>query len=167
MAKNMNFVPNFSVHDALGSQDAAQTPINADGIDVANYDCVAAIVRLGTITDTGVGTVRMQESDSESTGYTDVANTTVNFSRLSTATPAVNHSDNTVVVEIVKPTKRYARVRITRGAANSAISAAHYVLGGLRYTDGSPQFDHPATTHVASGVSGEDNDTHTSPGEAV
>lgn len=163
MAKNMNFVPNFSVHNATGTTAAGTGAVNGATIDVANYDCVSAIVRLGTMADTATGNVRMQESNSNTGGWSDVANARVDFSH----TNALDQANHSYVVELIKPTRRYARVVISRATANTQVLAGHYVLGGLRYTDGSPEFDHPATTHVASGVSGEDSDTHTSPGTAL
>ena len=169
--KNMNFVPNFVVHNALGATAAGQTDVEGGAVDVsasgessgAGADCVAAIVRMGTMVDNATGSIRMQESDSSGSGFTDVPNARVNF----TSPSSSSQSDHSYVVEIVKPTKRYARVVVNRATQNSTIVGGHYVLGGLRYTQGSPDFHYPDTTHVASGVSGEDTNTHTSPGTAL
>ena len=181
--KNMNFTPNFYVVNANVNATSAQGAENGDAIDVSQADCITAVVELGAAGNTATGTVHLEERDSTTGSWTAVPQASISFA--GNSDDAISDSDDTFVVELAKPTMRYARVVITRATAGTAIVGGHYLLGGLRYTqgtsstinsatnrrergDGSFEFtNYPLTgnakTHVTLTVGGTDSDTHTNP----
>ena len=168
--KNMNFTPNFVVVDADAASASNTTNKNGASVNVDQADCITAVVELGTVANTATGTVRLEESD-DGTTWTAVTDASISFAGSSTTT--ISASDDTFVVELVKPTERYARVVITKATAASAVIGGHYILGGLRYTQGASadgSFEHSnytltgdAKTRVKMTVGGTDADTHTNP----
>lgn len=93
-----------------------------DNIDTASVDMAADggwqnctfVVRMGTITATGVTTITAQQSADDST-----------FNSLETATHTLDAADDDqlFVVEVKEPTDRYVRLRIARATANIEIDS--------------------------------------------
>ena len=95
---------------AAGS-DAQYTSI----IDMQGFESCTFIASFGAITAGAVTSVSIQQDDANATaGMTDLAG--------SGYTVADSDDDKCVVVEVVKPTKRYLRLKISRATQNAVIN---------------------------------------------
>ena len=92
------------------------------GVDVQGYNSVAFLVLLGTITSTGVPSIKVQQSDDN--GSADA------FDDLAGSAFATNdtQSNGIIAVEIMRPTKRYLRVVVTRATANVVLDGIVAIL---------------------------------------
>ena len=118
----MNFIDNNAIHDAGVDAAAGTSRVNGDSIDTANAECITFTATFGTIANNAVTALVVQTSDTGSGAWADVARTTV---------PASADND-TYVIELVKPLKRYARACITRGTANATVKSGLAILSYAR-----------------------------------
>lgn len=107
---------------------AAQTAINSDVVDMADYDAVVFFTTAGTITASAVTTIKVQQS-SDSGGtpdtWADLAGTSVAI--------ADDDDGQTFGVQIIRPLERYLRLVVSRGIANAAIGEIYALqFGGDR-----------------------------------
>lgn len=103
---------------------AGTTDINGNTIDMDDaFGCVF-VASMGTITDTAVGGLKVQEADDGST-WTDVTGATQ-------AHATTGDSDKIIIVQVRRPsfTKRYIRGVVERGTANSVLNACIAVKYG-------------------------------------
>ncbi len=95
---------------------AGQTTVESDIIDLQDCDSVLGIVALGDVTDTAVLTLKAftgDESDLSDGAYEDV---TVAF------TADASSADNKLMMlDVVKPGKRYCRFDLLRATANAVV----------------------------------------------
>ena len=104
---------------------AAQTAItNGDILDLQNFDSILGIAVLGDIADTAVVTLKAFTGDNAA--LSDGAYEDVTASVTATATSADN---KLLVLDIVKPGKRYVRFDLTRTTADAVIDG----ILGIRY----------------------------------
>lgn len=101
---------------------------NLTGIDMAGFAGIAFLVGLGTVTSTGTGVFKLQESDDNSS-FSDLTGTSQSWVDTS--------DDKCLYIEVVKPLKRYIRGVLIRSTANSVID---FVLA----IPFSPQFGPPS-----------------------
>lgn len=101
------------------------------GIDTAGAE--AALIILTNGAATAAATVKVQESDDNST-FTDVADS--DLIGLTGNTSGVAQTASTIVKVSYVGTKRYVRVATTAGTA--ALFSANVVRAHLRYTTGQP-----------------------------
>lgn len=125
------------VRTALDYADGSATRTGA-AFDARGVDEVLAIVKFATIAASAVTTVKMQQSDSSTfaSGVEDIAGSSISVAET---------ADNGIAASlVVKPTKAYVRVHITKNGTNNSAESAVYVGLGLRQTNAS----------LNSGVSG-------------
>lgn len=136
----MNFAENYKIEQAITptAGAAGTSDINGATCDLQNADGMIAIVAMGAITATAVTSIKLQESDDDST-WADLEGTGV--------TVADDDDEQIFYLELDRPQSRYARVVVDRGTANAVVSAAEYITWGRRKVP---------VTHGAT-VSGEIN----------
>lgn len=128
---------------------AGTTAINGTVVDMADCNGALFIVTFGAITSTAVTTIKLQASDDNAVAddYSDLAGTS----------QAVADTDDEKIfyIDIMRPSKRYLRLVVSRGTANAVVAAASC----LKYFGQRKQ----PVTHAAA-VSGE---AHVSPLEGT
>ena len=118
-----NFLPEhrISIAVAASARAAGQTAINGAMVDMQGYEGVVAVVEMGTIAATAVTSIKWQQSDTTTDAdFTDLEGTGIDITD-------DDDDDKIFVSELYKPTKRYVRVVVVRGTANSALRAATYI----------------------------------------
>lgn len=105
---------------------AGTSDVNSVVLDMQTYQgrAFAFLARLGAITSTGVGTFKIQHSDSSGSDFTDITGASVSYTDAD--------ANKTVGVQVNRITKRYIRVATDRGTANSAIAAMLGFIGDIR-----------------------------------
>lgn len=101
--------------DAIAATAAGTTDVNGNAIDMQDAFGCLFVLGLGTITDTAVGGLKIQESDDNST-YSDVTGATK-------AHATTGDSNKFIIIDVRRPgfSKRYLRGVAERGTANSVI----------------------------------------------
>lgn len=94
---------------AKAASSAATTAIESDVVDLANYQGVVFTVDIATANAGNVMKVQ-QGTLSDGSNMTDLAGS---------ATASVTNG-NAVVIDVYKPTKRYVRAVVVRGASTAA-----------------------------------------------
>lgn len=93
---------------------AATTAITSDAVDMQGYDACCFTVAYGAIASTATNTVKVQQSsDNDTDAYSDLDGSTV--------TVADDDDNQLVVVDVIRPTKRYLKVVATRGVATAVV----------------------------------------------
>ncbi len=127
---------------------AGTTVITPSGfIDMQNMESCLFIAEFGAITATGVQSIEVHQSDASGGSYAALLGTKVSL--------ADDDDTKVVMVEVVKPRKRFLKCIVNRATANAVLEGITAVLTGpkkLPTTQG--------TTVVASEV-------HTSPAEGT
>lgn len=102
---------------------AGTTAVNLTSVDMSGYENATLLVSFGTITATAVTSIKLQESDDNST-FSDLAGSAV--------VVADTQSNNVAVVEIAHPNKRYVRGVVVRGTANAVVDGASFLQYGAK-----------------------------------
>ena len=111
---------------------AGQTDITSAAIDTLGYAGFRVVALAGTITDTSVSYVKVQDCDTSGGSYNDVAGSKQSFQ-------TTGDSNNMIILDILKPTKRFIKVIFSRATANCVIDG---VLVELYHADyGAPSKD--------------------------
>lgn len=94
---------------------AATTLITSSAVDMKGFDACCFTVAYGGIDATATNTVKIQQSsdDGSADAYSDLDNSTV--------TVAADDDNQIVVVDVVRPQKRYLKCVLTRGVATTVI----------------------------------------------
>ena len=92
---------------------AGTTALNSSAVDVSPGEAVQFEVIFGAIT--GTPSVKVQESDTGTSGWTDL----VGSSQALVATD----DQKIVLVDVIQPTGRYLRAVVTRAASSSVVDA--------------------------------------------
>ena len=126
MARNMQFIPNFRILEAVahGNRAAGTSNLHGAKVDMQNDTCICALIEMGGITATAVTSIGWQTSDDDGVTWTEAPDTDV--------TVAATDDDEYFVSEYHKPLSRWVRVTISRATANAALRSAQYILGGPR-----------------------------------
>lgn len=95
---------------------AGTTDVNSSAIDMQG--CLGATIQiaLGAIVSTGTFSANIEHSDATGSGWAAISGLTV-------AVDADTDDNKLLVVDVVEPTKRYLRVAIDRGTANSSVDS--------------------------------------------
>ena len=123
--RNMQFVPNFRIVEAIaqGNRSAGSSNVNGVSLDCQNDSCVVALVEFGAITAGAVTSLQWEGSDDGSTwAALDSMNTPV----------AADDDNQYFVTELHKPLNRYNRIVVRRATQNATIRSAQYIVGGAR-----------------------------------
>lgn len=99
---------------AAGTSDS-----NSTAVDMAGFNSVAFAVCLGAIVSGGVQSVKVQQSDDNST-FADLAASEYDV--------ADTDDNGVVLVEVVRPAKRYVRVVTKRATQNTTIDRVLAIL---------------------------------------
>lgn len=95
---------------------AGMTAINSDIIDMAGFENVRFTIAMGTIAAGAVTSVKIQQNDANSgTGMEDLTGSSV--------TVADDKDNQLIVIDVLKPKKRYLRVVTSRATANATVDA--------------------------------------------
>lgn len=116
-----NFLSRVKLIKVKDHSAASTAAVESDIVDTAGYEGVVFFTSLGTANATN--TIKVQQSATNATDdMTDLTGTSV----------ASGSSDEDVIVEVHKPTDRYVRAVVTRGASSTceSIWAALYGQGG-------------------------------------
>lgn len=106
---------------------AGTSDVNSGSVDMANFGGVAFLVAFGDNADTGTFAGKLQQSDDDGSAddWSDVAGSAISF------TAGATDTDNKMIAwDVRAPLKRYLRVAIDRGTANTVIQS----LIALKYT---------------------------------
>lgn len=116
---------------------AGTSAITGSTIDSANAQGVAFVLRMGAIVAGAVTSLKVQHSDTTTSGdFVDVAGTA--------QTIADSAGGNIFVSDIQKPAKRYLRLVVSRATQNATVASAEALVYGLR----SVPFSQPSGTAV-------------------
>jgi len=134
---------NCKILKVLDSQAAAQTDPTTDIVDVQNYDGACFICKLGTVTDEAAVTMTVYSDDDSALG--DAAALTGASAAIAVADA---DSEQSLVVEVIKPTERYLRATIVRDTQDSEIDSVFCILFNPRKLP----VDQPDTIDAAASV---------------
>ncbi len=134
-------------HDALV---AASTDANGSSVDMSGFDGVCFVASFGVITATAVTGLKAQQSSDDGVGdaWSDIVGTLI----------AIDDDEDTgcLVLDIIRPTKRYVRPVIERATANAVIDGSI----ALQYGAATQPVTHDATTVM-------DTEVHDDPAEGT
>lgn len=98
-----------------GATAGTTTITPSAGIDMQGFNSALFLILFGALTDTTVPSVKVQQSDDDGVadGYSDLEGTSY----------AITDADDNkiVAVEVIRPTKRYLKVIVTRATANAVL----------------------------------------------
>jgi hypothetical protein len=111
-----NLLNNVEKIRVANSATAAQTEVDGTAVDLANADGVVFTAALGDVTTGSVLGLKAQVSDTGVGDWADVVGSALTF------TAGASDADSKLlVIDVVKPTKRYARAVLTRTTANAVV----------------------------------------------
>ena len=134
-------------HDAIA---AGTTDQNGTGLDMSGYNGVTFIASFGAIVAGAATGIKAQQSDDDgsSDAYSDIVGTAI----------AIDDDEDTgmLVLDIIRPTKQWVRLVVTRGTQNATIDGAI----ALQYGAATQPVTHDATTVM-------DTEVHDDPAEGT
>jgi hypothetical protein len=133
----MNLGKNVKVTVVVPPLADGQGTSNSTGLDMSGFDGVLYIGTMGVITGSGTNTLTAQDSADNST-FSAIATP----SAIASTCNASASTNCAMVLNVHKPLKRYQRVALVRGAANS-IGAG---VIAIQYTAKEAPTTHDATT---------------------
>lgn len=103
---------------------AGQTAVNSDPVDMSGYDAALFFTTFGAITSGGAQSIKVQQSDDNAAAddYDDLEGTGI--------TVAADDDGQTFGVQIIKPTKRYLRLVVSRATQDSVVGEIYALLMG-------------------------------------
>jgi hypothetical protein len=105
----------ISIVQAILAAGTGTTQIT--GVDCAGCSLIRWLIPITTTLDTGTIAVTVQHADADS-GYVDTVATVTK-----TDAGGSQYNGEVLVVEVAKPVKRWNKLKIVRGTANSALGA--------------------------------------------
>lgn len=127
----LNLVTDSKITRVENAAVAAQTAVDTDVLDMSGYDSVTFVALLGDVDNGSVLGLTIQHGDLAN--GSDQASTTA----AATWTADATNADNKVlIVEAVRPIKRYVRARLTRTTANAALDGIVAIQTGPAYAPG-------------------------------
>ena len=116
LSKNMKI--SSAVTPTAGA--AGTTAINGTTLDMAGFESVLMQVRMGAITGSAVTSIKAQQGDeSDLSDASDLEGTS--------QTIADTDDEKTFYIDLVKPSKRYVRLVVSRATQNAVVSDGHYL----------------------------------------
>ncbi len=146
----LNLSKMLEVERSMNAVAAGTTDQNGTGVDCRNVESVTFVALLGTLTAGQVTTLKAQQSDDDgsSDAYSDLEAT-------QTTAMADNDDDQIVILEVVRPRKRYVRAVLERATQNAVI-------------DGIVAFKHmPRIEPTTNGTTVQETKTVISPAEGT
>lgn len=120
-----NLSKNAKITQSKATTAGGSTDFQGASLDMSGFEGCLFLFNFAAIAATAVTSVKAQESDNGSSGWTDIDDTEQSV--------AANHDNKSFYVDVYKPRKRYIRPAVDRGTANATvgpITALQY--GGLR-----------------------------------
>lgn len=145
----MNLSKNVKISSAVTPTAgvAATTAIEGTILDMAGYEGVLVIVRMGAITTNAVTSIKMRQgADSALGDAADLAGTS--------QTIADSDDGEIFYIDLFRPEERYVQLYVSRGTQNAVVASAEYIQYGPK----------AAPVTQPSGTNGE---THVSPAEGT
>lgn len=118
----MNLSANVKISTAITPTAgvAGATDINGSTLDMAGFDGVLMLCRMGTITAGAVTGIRaQQDTDSGMGTAADLAG--------SAQTIADTDDDKTFYIDLYRPAERYVRLVVDRATQNAVVASAEYI----------------------------------------
>ncbi len=111
----------ISIGSTTTAGAAAQTEIDATGLNMSGYDGVIAIVPFGAIVGGAATSLKWQQSSDNggSDGWSDIEGTSQTVSDAS--------DDKVFYAELFRPTKQYVRLVILRATQNATVGGVIYI----------------------------------------
>lgn len=148
----MQSLMNNAIGQRIMNAVAAGTSVqNASSVDAKDCDAVTFIALFGTISASAVTTIEVQQSsdDGSADGWSALEG-----SKSATLTPTTDNN-KALVVEIVRPQKRYLRLVVNRATGNAVIDGVFAIKHHLRTSN-------PALHSTVAG-----QEVHASPAEGT
>jgi hypothetical protein len=125
--RDMELLKNAKISSAITptAGAAGTTAINGSVLDMANYEGVLIMVRMGAITATAVTSLKVQQgAASNMSDAADLVGTGI--------TVADDDDEQLFAINVLRPRERYVRLVVSRGTANAVVSSAEYIQYGPR-----------------------------------
>lgn len=120
-----NLVNDVKITKVKAASAAGTTAVTSDIIDMSGFESVAFMTTANAITATGVQSIKIQHGDeSDLSDAADVTSASI--------TIADDDDNQTFVVEMSQPIKRYCRAYVSRGTANSAFGEIYALQYGAK-----------------------------------
>jgi len=121
LSQNVKFT---RVMDAVAAGKAANS---GDILDMSGFEGVVFVCALGAVTDDSVVTMKAQQDDvNASGGMADLTGATVTLT-------GSTDSNQCLLLDLYRPTKRYVRPVVTTATENAAIDGVIAIQYGARY----------------------------------
>lgn len=122
-----SLLKNCKIVKVMDSQAAGVTDPASDIVDMQNYNGVCFVCKLGTVTDAGTVTLKIQQNTANSaTGMADLSGASAAIAETS------SDSEQSLAVDVYRPRERYVRAVVVRDTQNSEIDAVYAILYGPR-----------------------------------
>ena len=103
---------------------AGTSLVTSNALDMQGYDGVAFLALLGDVLDTSVLTLTGKENDTNSnSGGTTISGATAAFTA-----DATSADSKAIVVDVLRPTKRYVYCTLARATANAVVNSLVAIL---------------------------------------
>jgi len=124
MSSPLALSSNTQVQRVINATAAGTTAITGTAIDMQGFDRLSIIALFGTLTATAVTGIKLQQSDDD--GSTDT------YDDLAGSALSIPDTDSNKVLhaDLIRPTKRYVKVVVTRGTANAVIDGVVVIKHG-------------------------------------
>ncbi len=115
---------NTQTQRVINATAAGTSTITSTAIDMQGFDRLSIIALFGTLTSTTVTSIKLQQSDDDgaSDAYDDLAGSALSI-------PDTD-SNKMLQSDLIRPTKRYVKVVVTRGTANAVIDGVVVIKHG-------------------------------------
>jgi hypothetical protein len=145
----LSLLKNAIFQRCLNAVAAGTTSQNGTGVEMANAEVVTFVAAFGAITAGAVTGLKAQQSDDDGSAddYTDLEGTLVSI--------ADDEDNKVLVLEVVRPTKKFVRPVVVRGTQNAVIDS---VLAIKTHTRVAP---------TTQGSTVADSESHVSPAEGT
>lgn len=111
-----NLLNNVEVVVVEAAAAAGQTTLTTDTIDMAGWTGVMLVAHLGDVTDTSELGFAAHDSDESNANFDDLENP------LAYTAGASDADNKLMILDVVRPEKRYVRGVLTRGTANAVVN---------------------------------------------
>lgn len=135
----MNLSKNTKTTLVKAAQTSAGTAINSDSVDMQGFEGVMFVGSVSTVNAANFANVAQSSDDGSSDDFTDLLATKV--------VPGTN--GNSFLIDVFRPEKRYVRLEIDRGGANTVTGDIYAIQYGARKKPTSQGATIDAETHIS------------------
>ncbi len=119
-----NLLNNVEFVRVANSSAAAQKAVDGVAIDMAGKVGATFVASFGTVTTASVITLKAQFSDDGATNWKDIAGSVTHTAN------GTDANNKILVLDVVRPEKRFVRAVVTRTAANAAVDGVNAIVYG-------------------------------------